>query len=278
MRELENKKPLIITLAALIGIIIVTAAVTLILRGRGGARFRNDDAPYPYAWTEKNDGTVSFSLSVGKAADAAWESGSGDGRFSVISIGETKRGSTGATLTPVAEGRETVTFSLMSGGTRLAELSFTVETAPAVAGHYAATVIQHSERAFQAVVRGGEETGHPFTVRGGDNGLMIYVEDDVGYTDSGMAWDSQSTDGMVAAVSSIDVSDSGVTVQLETRVNGSAEVTVYNASRSISYVFTVEVKDGEMTLTDSRTEEYVDPNAPEAEEESEVQPSSFDGG
>ena len=254
MEERNNKKPLIITLAALIGIIIVTAAVTLIVRGRGGARFRNDDAPYPYSWTEKDDGTVSFSLSVGKAADAAWESGSGDGRFSVISTGETKRGSTGATLTPVAEGRETVALLLMSGDSRLAELSFTVETAPAAAGHYAATVIQHSERAFQGIVRGGEETGYPFTVRGGDNGLTIYVEDDVGYTDSGVAWDSQSTDGMVAAVSSVEVSDSGVTIQLETRVNGSAEVTVYNASRGISYVFAVEVKDGEMTLTDSRTE------------------------
>jgi len=275
MEERNNKKPLIITLAALIGIIIVTAAVTLIVRGRGGARFRNDDAPYPYSWTEKDDGTVSFSLSVGKAADAAWESGSGDGRFSVISTGETKRGSTGATLTPVAEGRETVAFLLMSGDSRLAELSFTVETAPAAAGHYAATVIQHSERAFQGIVRGGEETGYPFTVRGGDNGLTIYVEDDVGYTDSGVAWDSQSTDGMVAAVSSVEVSDSGVTIQLETRVNGSAEVTVYNASRGISYVFAVEVKDGEMTLTDSRTEEY--PNEPEEDEQSEAQPNAQEG-
>ena len=47
MEALKNRKPLIITLAALVGIIIATVAVTLILRGRGGTRFTgNADAPY----------------------------------------------------------------------------------------------------------------------------------------------------------------------------------------------------------------------------------------
>ena len=280
MEERNSKKPLIITLAVLLGIIIATVAVTLILRGRGGARFTSGDVPYPYSWQEKKNGTIALTLSTGNAANAAWELGDAGGSQIEIVTDGTKRGNTSIALRPVAEGRETVTLTLMSDGARLAEASFTVESTLTPEGSYAATITAHRERAFQAIVRGGEETGHPFTVSGGDEGLMIYVEDDVGYTDNGTAWNSQSSDGMVASVSAIDVSDEGVTIQLETRANGSAEVMVYNATRNIAYVFTVEVSGGEMLLVDSRVEPYLtDEDAEEetgeaeaAETESEAQP------
>lgn len=278
----KNRKALLIALAVLAGIVTVTVAAALLMRGRGGTRHSSGDGVlYPYSWTEKKDGTIVLSLRVGSAANAAWDIGSADGGLFEISVGETKQGSTGVTLKPVAEGRETVAFSLNGDGVRLAEASFTVESDRTEDGHYAATISAHSERTFQSVVRGGEETGYPFTVRGGDEGLVIYVEDADSDTGGVMAWDSESSDSMVAAVSSIGVSDGGITIQLETRANGSAEVTVYSAARSISYAFDVEVRDGEIRLTDSRWEEYLTDGSDEADDtedsaetgtENEVQP------
>ena len=97
--------------------------------------------------------------------------------------------------------------------------------------------------------------------------LTIFVEEPEGYTDDGMAWESESTNSMAASVSDIDVSGEGVTFRLEAGTTGNAEVTVYSVERNISYVFNVEVKGGEMLLTDSRWEPYeADDNEEETEE------------
>ena len=268
MEERNSKKPLIITLAVLAGIIIATVAVTLIMRGRGGARFTGGDVPYPYSWTEKDNGTIALSMETGGAANGAWSVGSTEGTAVEIEVGRTKGGKTTATLAPAEKGRETMTFSLMSDEERLAELSLTV-TVEETEGKLKATVIAHRERAFQGVVRGGEETGHPFTVRGGNDGLTIFVEESEGYTDDGTAWGSESTNTMAAYVSDIDVSDEGVTIRLETRSAGTAEVTVYNVREGFAFVFDVEVSGGEMMLVDSRTEPYT--TEEDAEEDEETQ-------
>lgn len=270
-----NKKPLIITLAALACIIIATVAVTLILRGRAGTRFSGDgDAPYPYSWVEKKNGEIVLTIETGDAKNSAWsleDTGSGTVE---VRAGKTKGGKTSVTITPEAVGREIMTFSLTSEEERLAELSFSV-LVTSEDDALSATVTDHRERAFQGAVRGGEETGHPFTVRGGDDGLTIFVEESEGYTDGGTAWESESDNIMTAYVSNLDVSNEGVTIRLETRANGSAEVRVFSVRENISFVFDVEVKNGEMTLTDSRWEPYEaeEETTDEAQEaESEAQP------
>ena len=274
MEERNSKKPLLITLAVLAGIIVATVAVTLIMRGRGGARFTGGDVPYPYSWTEKDNGTIALTVETGGAANGEWSVGSTEGAAVEIDVGKTKGGKTAATLSPAEQGREMVTFSLMSDEERLAELSFTV-TVAGEDGKLKATVTAHRERAFQGVVHGGEETGHPFTVRGGDDGLTIFVEESEGYTDSGTAWESESTDTMAAYVSEINVSDEGVMIHLGPRAAGSAEVRVYNVTENLSFVFDVEVSGGEMLLVDSRTEPYTteeDVEEETGETESEAQP------
>ena len=254
MQVFENKKALIITGAVLVGIIAIAAAVALIMRGRGGAQFGRSDVPYPYSWVEKN-GAITLTIKTGDAPKGAWSVGSTEGEAVEISVGKTGGGKTEMKLTPAEVGREAITFTLLSGEDRLAELNFTVAVS-SVENTLSATAISHRERTFQGTVRGGEETGHPFTVRGGDEGLTIFVEESEGYTDSGTSWWSDSTDALVAFVSGIDVSAEGITVQLETRANGTAEVRVYNVTENISFVFDVQVTGGEMLLTDSRTEPY----------------------
>ena len=255
MEVFENKRALIITGAVRAGLIAIAAGAALNLRGRGGARFGRNDVPYPYSWVENRNGTIALTMETGGAAKGAWSVGSTEGEAVEIGAGRTGGGKTEVRLTPAAVGREAITFTLMSGEDRLAELTFTVAVSSAGSA-LAATAVSHRERAFQGSVRGGEETGHPFVVRGGDEGLTIFVEEAEGYTENGAAWWSESTDSLVAFVSDVDVSGEGVTVQLGTRANGTAEVRVYSVSENISFVFDVQVTGGEMRLTDSRTEPY----------------------
>ena len=265
MEKQSIKKPLIITLAVLLGIIIITVAVTLILRGRGGATFGGSDVPYPYTWTERDDGKISLKIKTGDAAGAAWSVMTADGAVATISVDRTSGKETAVTISPESVGLEDATLELLSGEERLAELALSIEVSN-VNDSLVATVANHSERALQTTVRGGEETGHAFTVRSSDNGLTIFVEDTEGLTSEGAMWDSESSNTMVAYVSEINVSDDGVTVHLDSRVNGSAEVTVSSVRDSILFVFDVQVAGGEMTLTDSRVETLEEETDEEEEE------------
>ena len=109
MEAQKSKKPLFITLAALAGIIIATVAVTLILRGRGGTRFTgNADAPYPYSWTERDNGTIALTLGTGGASDSAWSLESAEGSAAAVRVGKTQGGKTDVTVKPAAGGRAAI--------------------------------------------------------------------------------------------------------------------------------------------------------------------------
>jgi len=67
---MNNKKPLLITLAAFFAILLLIIMTALLLRGRGGQRV--DDAPYPYQWTERSDGSVRLTLDGGAVKEGVW--------------------------------------------------------------------------------------------------------------------------------------------------------------------------------------------------------------
>ena len=192
-----------------------------------------------------------------------------------VNVGNTSGGKTGVTLIPNSIGREIMTFDLMSGEEHLAEVTFTVDVA-GESDALAATVTSQSERAFQNTLRGGEETGFPFTVRATENGLSIFVEDPGLYSDEGTEWLSDSSDSMVASVYGVDASEEGVNVLLQTRSNGTSEVRVYNVEKNLSFVFDVQVTKGEMLIAGSRSEPYQTAQEPEDTEQAQarLQPSA----
>ena len=171
---LENKKALLIALAAAFGMIVVAVAVTLIIRGRSAERFSNDDVPYPYAWVEKRDGSITMTLESGKAKNSAWSVESTQGVSTEVTVGKTGGKKTSVTITPVEEGPERVTFVLTSGEERLAELAVTASVEN-VDERFVTHIISSRERAMQGAVHGGEETGHAFTVRADDEGLTAII-------------------------------------------------------------------------------------------------------
>ena len=269
-QQTKRIQPLLLALAALAGVMLLVLAVMLLLRGRGDAGFNSEKgAPYPYAWTENDDGTIALTLDGSAVEGGAWAVGSADGSMVTAALGETKRGKTAATLTPVSEGRETVTFSLLRGEDRLAEASFTVDVERTESSGYAATVLSHGERVFQETVRGGDEA-YPFTVRADDEGgLTVSIADTEEY--EGTGWTAVSSDSLVAAADIATLREEekngGVQVTLEPRANGSAEVTVSNETADLAYVFAVEVSGGEMRLTGSHTERGTEPTLLESEAE-----------
>ncbi|MBR0311361.1 MAG: hypothetical protein IJQ98_03100 [Oscillospiraceae bacterium] len=273
--NITGNKPLLVVLGALALIIILTVAVTLTLRGLGGTGYSVDDEKYPYTWAEKNDGTVAITLKTGDAAKGVWSLGSTQGDVLTVNVGNTSGGKTGVTLIPNSIGREIMTFDLMSGEEHLAEVTFTVDVA-GESDALAATVTSQSERAFQNTLRGGEETGFPFTVRATENGLSIFVEDPGLYSDEGTEWLSDSSDSMVASVYGVDASEEGVNVLLQTRSNGTSEVRVYNVEKNLSFVFDVQVTKGEMLIAGSRSEPYQTAQEPEDTEQAQarLQPSA----
>ena len=273
--NITGNKPLLVVLGALALIIILTVAVTLTLRGLGGTGYSVDDEKYPYTWAEKNDGTVAITLKTGDAAKGVWSLGSTPGDVLTVNVGNTSGGKTGVTLIPNSIGREIMTFDLMSGEEHLAEVTFTVDVA-GESDALAATVTSQSERAFQNTLRGGEETGFPFTVRATENGLSIFVEDPGLYSDEGTEWLSDSSDSMVASVYGVDASEEGVNVLLQTRSNGTSEVRVYNVEKNLSFVFDVQVTKGEMLIAGSRSEPYQTAQEPEDTEQAQarLQPSA----
>ena len=273
--NITGNKPLLVVLGALALIIILTVAVTLTLRGLGGTGYSVDDEKYPYTWAEKNDGTVAITLKTGDAAKGVWSLGSTQGDVLTVNVGNTSGGKAGVTLIPNSIGREIMTFDLMSGEEHLAEVTFTVDVA-GESDALAATVTSQSERAFQNTLRGGEETGFPFTVRATENGLSIFVEDPGLYSDEGTEWLSDSSDSMVASVYGVDASEEGVNVLLQTRSNGTSEVRVYNVEKNLSFVFDVQVSKGEMLIAGSRSEPYQTAQEPEDTEQAQtrLQPSA----
>lgn len=269
MEVLKNKKSLLIILAAFLGIVLIVAAVALIIRGRSGSRFGNSDAPYPYSWVEKKDGTIAMTLETGDAANSEWSLASTEGAAAEASVGKTGGKKTSVTITPSEPGLTFMTFALTSGEERLAELSVTASVDNADE-KLSASITSHRERAFQSVVRGGEETGHPFIVRADDEGLTIFVEESEVIAEDEASWASDSTDTMTAYVSTIGVSEGGLTIHLQARADGTAEVRAYSVRDNISFVFDVEVTDGQMLLTDSRIEPYETEEGEAVEETAET--------
>ena len=173
---MENKKPLWIVLGVFGGVLALTVLLSVLFAGRGKTVRGPADAPYPYRWTEKSDGTVSLTLDGRAEAEGQWSCAGSEGTVSVA-VGETERGKAKAEITPAAEGREELIFLLSAGGDTVGRLALTTDTL-LTDGKLRTTVSAHSESAQQRRVSGGEETGFPYTVYVNENGVFrIRVQD-----------------------------------------------------------------------------------------------------
>lgn len=263
---MNNKKPLWITLAVFCGVLLLIVVTAQLLRGHGGASVRNDDAPYPYQWTERRDGSVRLALDGSSAQEGVWTADGGDD-VATVELGETKRGKATATLAPASEGRTELTFVLTSGEARLAEVRLAVETLQKD-GQLAVTVLSHSEQARQETVSGGDGE-HPYTAYTDDYGdLVIHIADaGIQSADEPSArWTAASSDELIASVVELNAAEDGVEIRLSTLVNGEAQLTVSSEEAGVTYTFTLTSDSGALRLGECTWSDYVPPS-PLTEEE-----------
>ena len=266
---MTNKKPLLITLTAFLGIMLLIAAAVLFLHGRGGQTVRNDDAPYPYQWVERPDGSVRLTLDGSSVKEGVWTAEGMDDGVVTVELGETSRGKAAATLRAAAEGRTELSFILMNGDERLAEVRMAAETMRKD-DRLIVTVFDHSEQAMQRSISGGDEA-HPYTAYTDDGGyLMLFIADSAASEEDESAlserWTAESSDELIAEVIELRDAEGGVEVRLGTHVNGVAEVTVSGEESNVNYVFAVTADSGTLRLWDCTWSEFV-PQTPVTEEE-----------
>ncbi len=253
---MKNRKPLLLTLAVFAGVMLLVVAAALFWRGRGGARYRNGNVPYPYEWAERQNGSVLLKLDGSTAPEGVWSASGASGDVVSVAACETKKGKASVTLLPASAGCEALTFTLRSGEERLAEMELTVETTERN-GSLAVTVIDHGERAWQNAVNGGDEK-HPYTARTDEYGSLVLHIADAGESEA-ERWSATSSDDLIASVLDLQTTEDGIDAYLDTHVDGSAEITVSGEAANLTYVFTVTAESGALRLKDSKWSEYVPP-------------------
>lgn len=266
---MKNKKALLITAAVFLGILLLIAASVLLLRSRGERRVRNDEAPYPYQWTEKLDGSVRLTLDGSAVQESVWTADRAGDDVAAVALRETGRGKAAVVLTPVSEGRTVLSFTLTSGDERLAAVRLTVET-QRKGDRLAVTVIDHSEQAGQRPVSGGSEE-HPYTAyTDGDGYLVIHIADaDAQSEDETVPperWTAASSDELIASIMELRTVEDGVEVRLSTHVSGGAEVTVSGEEADVTYVFAVASENDMLRLNNCTWSAFV-PQTPITEDE-----------
>lgn len=248
---MKRYKALMLALAAFASILLLTAAAAVLLGSGGWQGAKN--AAYPYTWKETTDGALALRLDVGARSDAAWSVADGSGMTSV-SFGDTRRGTTSATLTPLGDGREELRFLLRAGDETLAETLLTVETSGG-----ALRIASHRQRVMQTAASGGER-GCPFTLcSDGDGGLLLHIEDAA----SELGRWSASDDGANAAeVILAAEEETGVTFLLLPVEDGDAVVTVCSEAADVSFAFSLTVREDSVLLTDYSETAYEAPQTP----------------
>ena len=208
-------KRIAVPIIVLICVIAAAVVIALIVRGgRGKPVSGGEGTAYPYAWVVNRNGSVSLEIDRAAAPGYLWVESGADALLAVTAEQDSANGKTRFTLTPRTEGRTVLVFSLQreeDESDRIFELAALAE----VAGDgkkLKANLLSVSGKPLFGVVRGGEETVCPYTIRMDDDGdLMIGIwtaalprelpetEDD-GTDDKDSGWQCFSDDESVAAV------------------------------------------------------------------------------
>lgn len=267
---MKNKKALWIA-CAFLAVLLLGIAAAGWFSGSAGQRYSGEaDAPYPYAWVEKRDGTVLLSLNAGESADGVW-SAEAPGGTAEISLAAAKDGGTSALLKPRAAGREALLFRLHGGGALLAETVLTVEARETEGGRLALAVISHRQQAVQSRTDGGGARGCPFTASAAETGaLLLHISDPdmaelyaadkplfSGEAEEPPRWIAASSDALTARPDLCAADETGVTFLIASVADGEARIAVSCKAADVTYLFSVAARNGTVRLTDYSESAYI---------------------
>ncbi len=175
----EKRKPRLILIAAIVGVLLITVAIALIIRGakkdihKGG-----EDGPYPYTWQGKKNGAIYLRIDHKQAPDLRWALLENEGQMNVTVTRDRKdKGRmTGFVIQPEGEGSSTFILVLQNGddaATRLYEYRFTVLAKQDEDGKLQTELLQKAGIRRQAEIRGATDTDNPYRIYSAENGDMI---------------------------------------------------------------------------------------------------------
>ena len=269
---MNSRKPLLITLIVLFGLVLIAAVISLI-RGAapGGEQFSGgEDSPYPYRWIEDENGSIVLTLKNGKTG-YHWElSNLAD---ELLEVSTTVRGGrTEAILTPINEGITSVSFDLVGEKDRLAAVTYQVdilEEEQILRIHFVDNAIT-LRQGNQTLVR---DPDHPITVGTNEEGYLtirvggvspedmafVDVDEDAPAEEIKLhRWEADSQDEMVATPQGSDFDEEGMVFYFGTQTAGETDILLTNGE---FHRFLTVTSDGySLTVTNSGQYE------PEAEE------------
>ena len=208
----QSAKRFLFPAIGILAVVVIAVAVTLFLRNRHTVITGGEDTPYPYTWTVNRDGSAALELDHSVSPDYVWRLVSSSSGIQVLYGGEGQENKTSFTLKPTGEGRMMLDFVLQKRDDELDrayELSFLAE-AENVKGKLTASPVSVAGKPIQGVLRGGEGSEFPYTIRTDEEGdLVIAVripgsgeepEETEETGDGGISydWDCTSADETVA--------------------------------------------------------------------------------
>ena len=189
----RNAMRFVIPAAALLGVLLVTVAVTLLVRG-GRAVSGGTDTPYPYAYIEKKDGSITLELDRSAAPGYQWELAAADPGVRVEPARSGAADKSRFALTPESAGRYNAAFRLLPEGAdadAIYEITFFIEVTDG-GEQLRAALTGASSRAMQAAVEGGGDTRCPYRVSVDEDGDLVIAVTENEEDESGRLWNTVS--------------------------------------------------------------------------------------
>ena len=177
----QTVKRYLIPAAVLVGLIVVAAVAALLLRGsRGKPVSGGEDTPYPYTWTAGKNGSVILVVDRTAAPGYLWLPDTETRQLDISVTQDAQEGKTQFTLTPLEAGRCVLQFRLQRSDDpsdciyELSALSNTDFDGKSMK----ASILSVSSRPLLGVVRGGEGTLCPYTLRQDEDGdVVVFLAD-----------------------------------------------------------------------------------------------------
>lgn len=177
----QTVKRYLIPAAVLVGLIVAAVVAALLLRGsRGKPVTGGEDTPYPYTWAAGKNGSVILEVDRTAAPGYLWLPAAAPRQMDISVMQDAQEGKTQFTLTPLEAGRCVLQFRLQrpeDPDDCIYELSALSNT-DFDGKRMTASLLSVSSRPLLGLVRGGEGTLCPYTLRQDEDGdVVVYLTD-----------------------------------------------------------------------------------------------------
>ena len=227
-----TKRRILTTAVILAALVLVALILFLMSRKPRSERFTGgEDTPWPYAWTQTQDGTVLVEPGGDIPAGFGWAVVEADAAIAAVSEQDLE-GRPGFLIAPAGTGDCFFILALAGQEDAEDELCRLVMTVETTAGKKPkAAVTGHRLEIVEGILRGGEEFGAPYRIWTGEDGtLQLRLADSAGAEDWKLSVRTPST----LSSSGLRREAGKVSLQLYSPAAGETAFVLYSAASGLS--------------------------------------------